>query len=128
MIQRCTNPNAKNYERYGGRGIGVCDEWQTDFKSFYDWAIQHGYSKELTLDRKNNTRGYDAENCRWVNREIQQNNTRRNHYVTYSGETHSLAEWSRLLDINHETLRYRVINGNMKDFERYFYSNETNNQ
>lgn len=119
MVQRCTNSNAQNYGRYGGRGIDICDEWRTDFDAFYNWATSHGYSEELTLDRQDNDLGYTPENCRWVDRGTQQNNTRRNHYVTYNDKTHTIAEWSRLLGVNHETLRYRVSHGNMKDFEKY---------
>ena len=118
MIQRCTNEHADNYERYGGRGIAVCDIWRNDFEEFYDWAMESGYDKELTLDRKDNELGYFPENCRWSTRKEQQSNTRRNHKVTYNGETHTLAEWSRILGVNHETLRYRVNHGNMRDFER----------
>ena len=119
MIQRCTNKNAQNYGRYGGRGIDVCDEWRTDFQQFYDWAVLSGYSEGLTIDRIDNELGYYPENCRWVTRQTQQNNTRNNHYVTFEGETHTIAEWSRLLGVNHETLRYRVNHNNMHDFERY---------
>ena len=120
MIQRCTNQNASNYYRYGGRGIYVCDEWRHNFKSFYDWAIELGYSKGLTLDRINNEDGYYPDNCRWVDHQTQQNNTRNNHYITHNDETHSIAEWSRILNVNHETLRYRISKGNMVDFENYF--------
>lgn len=120
MIRRCTNPNAANYGRYGSRGIDVCEEWRENFEFFYNWAMMSGYKKGLTLDRIDNDLGYFPDNCRWVDRKTQQNNTRQNHFVTYGGETHSVAEWSRILGINHETLRYRVNNGNMRDFEEYF--------
>ena len=120
MVQRCTNQNAKNYERYGGRGVTVCSEWENDFKNFHDWAVMHGYEQGLTIDRKDNDLGYSPDNCRWVDRITQQNNTRRNKLVTFNGETRSIAEWSRILGINHETLRYRVNRGNMNDFEQYF--------
>lgn len=49
MIQRCTNAKAQNYDRYGARGISVCDEWRNDFKSFYDLAIGSGYLMGLQL-------------------------------------------------------------------------------
>lgn len=58
MIQRCTNPNASNNYRYVGRGITVYGPWKEDFKSFYDWAVNTGYQKGLTLDRMNNDKGY----------------------------------------------------------------------
>ena len=51
---RCNNPNDPRYDRYGGRGISVCDEWNTSFQSFYDWAINNEYSEDLTIDRIDN--------------------------------------------------------------------------
>ena len=51
MRQRCNNPKDISYPNYGGRGIRVCEEWDTDFQSFYTWAIANGFSSELQLDR-----------------------------------------------------------------------------
>lgn len=53
MKQRCLNPKAANYSAYGGRGIGVCDEWKEKdgFERFYEWAMKAGYSDDLSLDR-----------------------------------------------------------------------------
>jgi hypothetical protein len=47
---RCNNPNDTGYHHYGERGITVCDEWDRDFMTFYDWAMSHGYSDDLTID------------------------------------------------------------------------------
>lgn len=118
MIRRCTDQNASNYDRYGGRGINVCDEWRHSPEVFYKWASSNGYKSGLTLDRKDNNLGYYPENCRWITREVQQNNTRRNHMFTYNGQTHSVAEWSRILNVNAETLRYRILHENFTDFEK----------
>lgn len=122
VVQRCMNPSADNYARYGGRGIKVCEEWRNDFRAFRDWSIANGYAEGLTIDRIDNEGNYEPSNCRWVNRTTQQNNTRRNHFFEYNGITHTVAEWSRILGVNHETLRYRIIRGNLKDFENLPYS------
>lgn len=127
IIQRCTNQNAENYKRYGGRGITVCDEWKNDFKSFYDWASSNGYLKGLTIERINNDQGYTPDNCRWATISEQANNKRKNHFFTYNDITHTIAEWSRILNVNAETLRYRVMHDNLVDFEHFYnYGGEHN--
>jgi len=66
MIYRCMNPNSKDYPDYGGRGITVCREWRESYIKFRDWAKASGYEDRLTVDRKDNDRGYSADNCRWA--------------------------------------------------------------
>lgn len=69
MIQRCYNQNTHRYECYGGRGIRVCDEWLKPpqrFLNFYEWAMSHGYTDDLTIDRINVDGDYCPENCRFV--------------------------------------------------------------
>lgn len=108
MKDRCNNPNTSRYLDYGGRGITVCDEWNDDFKSFYDWSMSHGYSDILTIDRIDNDKGYSPDNCRWVTMLIQANNSRHNHNITYKGETHSLSDWSRILGLSFHLLSNRI--------------------
>lgn len=94
MKDRCLNPACSAYIHYGDRGITICDEWM-DLVNFDRWARGSGYLKGLTLDRIDNNGPYSPENCRWVSRTTQMNNTRQNHLVTAFGETKSLAEWGR---------------------------------
>ena len=66
MIHRCYNENNPFYKNYGGRGITVCDEWKKSLQSFYDWAINNGWIKGLSIDRKDNNNNYCPENCHWI--------------------------------------------------------------
>lgn len=111
MLARCYNKNHKNYNDYGGRGISVCNEWQTDFKSFYDWAVLSDYNDKLTLERKNVNESYCPDNCCWVDRVAQANNRRNNIIISYNGEAHNLKWWSDYTGIYYGTLYNRIKNG-----------------
>lgn len=108
MIGRCHNPNSSGYSSYGGRGITVCERWR-DFANFLADMGERPEGK--TLDRIDGSLGYFPENCRWATVGEQNRNTRRNHNVTYNGETHCVSEWARRAGISHETLRGRLAKG-----------------
>ena len=63
MKDRCYRANARDYARYGAKGIRVCSEWLASFDAFRDWALQNGYADSLTLDRRDTTGNYEPGNC-----------------------------------------------------------------
>jgi hypothetical protein len=116
MKKRCYNPKQGFYQDYGGRGITICKEWQSDFQAFYQWAIVSGYKDNLSIDRIDVNGNYTPDNCRWATRKEQANNTRRNHYVFYNGKTHTIAEWAEIIGISPKTIQSRLSSGwNIKD-------------
>ena len=111
MKSRCYNKKRKHYDRYGGRGIVVCDEWLNDFETFYNWALANGYSEELTIDRIDVNGNYEPSNCRWATQKEQMNNVGRNHLITAFGKTKTMKEWSEETGINYYTLSTRLRRG-----------------
>ncbi len=65
MKTRCLNPKYAKAHRYSQRGISLCDEWY-NFRNFLEWAKGNGYKKNLQIDRRDNNKGYNAKNCRFV--------------------------------------------------------------
>ena len=111
MLDRCRCKTTTGYKNYGGRGIKVCDEWVGNYMAFMEWALANGYKEGLELDRIDVNGNYCPENCRWITHKQNNNNTRRNHFLTYNGKTHTLAEWSEITSIKYPTLVHRVESG-----------------
>ena len=108
---RCLVKNSSSYKNYGARGIVVCKEWLHDFHEFYEWAMKNGYNDNLSIDRIDVNGNYEPSNCRWVSIKVQNNNTRRNHYLEFNGNKKTIAEWSEILGIKQNTLLYRLRRG-----------------
>lgn len=110
---RCLNPNRGCYKNYGGRGVKICDEWKNDFMAFYNWAIANGWQKGLQIDKDILGDGllYSPETCCFVTQKKNANNTRRNHYLLYEGETMTLAEFSEKINISPKLVSLRFRRG-----------------
>ena len=108
MIKRCHKPEDRHYDRYGARGITVCDEWRKDCKIFYKWAKDSGYKAGLQLDRIDNNGNYEPNNCRWVSARENSLNKRNTLMITYKGKRKPLADWAVEKGLNYDTLKDRI--------------------
>jgi hypothetical protein len=73
--------------------------------------MQNGYADELSIDRIDNNKGYNPNNCRWTNNIIQARNKRNNHFITFNNETKTLSEWCEITGLKHSTVIYRLKKG-----------------
>lgn len=108
MKTRCNYEKSDHYRFYGARGIKVCEDWERSYELFRDWAISSGYVEGLTIERKDNDKGYNPDNCRFIPMRTQYYNTRRNHLMEYNGEVKTVAEWSEYAGIPYNTMLARV--------------------
>lgn len=105
---RCYNAKNYEYKSYGGRGIRVCQEWLDSFPAFMAWAIENGYSDELSIDRIDVDGDYCPENCRWATVKEQSLNRRDNHLVTAFGRTMTIKEWADESGLKYDTIERRL--------------------
>lgn len=121
MLDRCTNPNSAEADRYIDRGIKVCDEWLNSYEAFAEWSKANGYIEDAkrgdcTLDRIDNDGDYSPSNCRWVDMKVQGRNRRNNHLLTLDGKTHCIAEWGEIMGIDPSRISKRLERGwNIRD-------------
>lgn len=108
MHTRCENPNYKIFHRYGGRGIYVCERWNS-FENFYEDMGEK--PKGCSLDRIDNDGPYAPWNCRWATSKQQCRNRGTMKMVTYQGKTQSLIEWAEEFGLSYSTLCTRSRRG-----------------
>jgi len=108
MHGRCYNPSSPAYRNYGLRGICVSEDWN-DFARFLK---DMGEKPDgFDLDRRDNNAGYSKENCRWISRRANCNNTRANVRLSHNGEVKTVAEWAEATGLRSDTIRRRLLNG-----------------
>lgn len=122
MKDRCFNSKNKYYNRYGGRGITICDEWLNNPILFEEWAIENGYNDQLTIDRIDVNGDYCPNNCRWVTGSFNSKYKSTTRLIDVDGEIHSGRDWSTLLGFGKNLINtYIRIYGleNTKEFIRF---------
>lgn len=105
MVERCTNPNVINYDRYGGAGVTVCERWMTFANFLEDMGDR---PKRLTLDRIKSDRGYEPGNCRWATVLEQGRNRKCVVPFEYRGELRPLHELTLISGIPEHEIRRRI--------------------
>lgn len=107
MLARCYNPNNKRYKDYGGRGIGVCDEWKESFSTFLH-EVGLRPSPRHSIDRIHNDRGYEPGNCKWSEPHEQMINRRKSYLVEVDQGRIALSDLAKGSGIPANTLRARL--------------------
>jgi hypothetical protein len=122
MKNRCYLKSDEYYNHYGGRGISVCEEWKNDYSKFRAWSYSNGYDEnakkyDCTLDRIDVNGNYEPNNCRWANQTVQSNNRRNNHKITINGETHTIAEWTRIKGFKQKDIIYHRLRRGWSEYD-----------
>jgi hypothetical protein len=116
MKERCYNKNNKDYIRYGGRGIEICDEWRNDFQVFYDWATSNGYEEtaefgKFTIDRIDVNGNYIPSNCKFSTIKEQCNNKTTNHFELYKNKKYTLSQLEDIIGVPQRKIWYYLHKG-----------------
>ena len=112
MISRCYNSEVKDYRFYGGKGIGVCEEWLSSKEEFINWANRSGYNDDLTIDRIDPKKNYCPENCQWIDGRVNAKIKSTTRLLTIDGKTDSISGWAKMFGIPKNTVVSGVRNKN----------------
>lgn len=105
MKGRCTSQASTNWKQYGSKGVTICAQWM-DFRNFFaDMGVR---PEGTTIDRIDNSKGYEPSNCRWATIDVQSKNRKTTLWVEFNGETLCLTDWAKRLGIKITTLCYRL--------------------
>jgi len=110
MKQRCNDAASPSYDRYGGRGIKVCDRWVSSYENFLA-DMGRCPAPRYSLNRKDNDGPYSPENCEWASPIAQANNRKGNRHVMINGESRTIAEWCAKTGANRNLVYQRIKKG-----------------
>lgn len=108
MRRRCEDPKSEYFSDYGGRGISVCERWQSFENFLEDMGIPE---KGMTLERRDNDLGYSKENCVWATKTAQANNRRSSKIIEFNGKSQTQAEWESQLGLRKGQIHDRLNKG-----------------
>jgi len=108
MHRRCTDPAIAHFERYGGRGITVCERW----RSFDNFLADMGEAPpNLSLDRRDNDGNYEPGNCRWATQSEQLRNSTTARILEFRGKAQCVTAWAEELGLAHNSIQKRLRDG-----------------
>lgn len=107
MRARCRDKNRWDAKYYAHKGVLICAQWD-DVVAFREWALASGYVVGLTIDRRDGDKGYDPNNCRWVDRKVQARNLSKNRLLTLDSETRCVSEWAEITGISGSLIIARI--------------------
>lgn len=110
MKARCSNPSARHFGRYGGRGICVCGEWAGSFEAFFR-DVGPRPSPCHSLDRIDNDGNYEPGNVRWAIQAEQNRNRSNNKRLVYKGVEYCMVDLAKMAGINKNTFNKRLRSG-----------------
>jgi len=116
MISRCNNPKNESYPHYGGRGIKVCERWMESFENFFE-DMGEKPNVKYSIERIDYNGNYEPSNCKWADVYEQENNKSTNVNISYRDNLYTVAELSRMLNINYSTLWNRTVRKNIFFYE-----------
>ncbi|RWO34731.1 MAG: hypothetical protein EOS10_00040 [Mesorhizobium sp.] len=108
MRRRCLTPTSKAWSDYGGRGIAICERWDS-FAAFVE--DMGDLPAGMTLERKDNEKGYEPGNCEWADRKTQQRNRRGAVYVMIDGDRYRAIELAEKAGVKLDTIKERAARG-----------------
>jgi len=109
IIQRCTNSKDPLFAGYGERGVGICKEWENDFRPFYNWCMENGWKPGLEVDKdEKGGMVYSPENCVILTHKMNSNRRRNNTILHFNGKSQSIAMWAEELGLNAAAISARL--------------------
>lgn len=107
MIERCFNKKSGSFIRYGKKGLKLCDRW-LDFNNFLNDMGERPTPKH-TIDRIDNAKGYEPNNCRWATKSEQAVNRKTTRFYTINGQTKCLKHWAKDYNIKYLAVYKRIF-------------------
>jgi hypothetical protein len=125
LKEKCNSPKSKAYRNYGGKGVKLCEEWEKDYVTFYNWAILSGWKEGLQIDKdklfaeRHGTKTgfmYSPEYCCFLSQRENKRYTNRTVYLEFNGQKMTISEWARELGVNRGVIsnRLRCNNGDVE--------------